>query len=178
MPGDVHDPVSRASYSFTRNGDDLYVETWMEPGGGLPPHWHPRQEEVWFCIDGRVEFRLGKDKRVIGPEDGEMLVRRDTVHGVKAVEDRTVHLGCRVSPALDLEAFLTESAAAANQGLFMKGGIPKGLKGTRWAADFLDRYGDETVMVFPPQFVQKATKALFAGKGKRGPSATMGSDAH
>jgi hypothetical protein len=150
----------------------------MEPGGGLPPHWHPRQEEVWFCIDGRVEFRLGKDKRVIGPEDGEMLVGPGTVHGLKAVEDRTVHLGCRVSPALDLESFLTESAAAANDGLFLKGGIPKGIKGARWAADFLDRYDEETVMVFPPKFMQVATKRLFAGKGKRAASATMGGDAH
>lgn len=178
MSARVHDPVSRVSYAFTRNGDDLYVETWMEPGGGLPAHWHPRQQEVWFAIDGKVEFRLGSDKRVIGPEDGEMVVEPETLHAVKAVEDRTVHLGCRVTPALDLEGFLTESAAAANEGLFMKGGIPKGLKGARWAADFLDRYGEETVMAFPPQIVQKATRRLFAGRGSRPASATMGGDAH
>ena len=178
MPGTVHDPVSRVSYAFTPQGENLTVETWMEPGGGLPPHEHPRQEEVWYVIDGRVEFRLGKEKRVIGPEDGEMVVPRNTVHGVKAVQDTVAHLGCRVTPALELQSFLEESAAAAREGLFMKGGIPKGLKGARWAADFLDRYGDETVMVFPPRFVQKATKALFAGRGKRAPSATMGGDAH
>ena len=89
-----------------------------------------------------------------------------------------MHLGCRVTPALALQSFLEEAAAAANEGLFMKGGIPKGIKGARWAADFLDRYGEETVMVFPPKFVQSITKALFGGKGKRAPSATMGSDAH
>ena len=178
MPDRIHDPVSRVSYAFTPEGEDLTVETWMEPGGGLPPHEHPRQTEVWYAIEGKVEFRLGKEKRVIGPEDGEMVVPPNTVHGVKAVEDRTVHLGCRVTPALELQSFLEESAAAAREGLFMKGGIPKGLKGARWAADFLDRYGDETVMVFPPQFVQKATRVLFGSRGKRTPSATMGSDAH
>jgi quercetin dioxygenase-like cupin family protein len=178
MPGSVHDPVSRTSYEFTPDGENLTVETWMEPGGGLPAHEHPRQTEVWYAIDGKVEFRLGKEKRVIGPEDGEMIVPPNTVHGLKAVEDRTVHLGCRVTPALALQSFLEEAAAAANEGLFMKGGIPKGIKGARWAADFLDRYGEETVMVFPPKFVQNATKALFGGKGKRAPSATMGSDAH
>ncbi len=177
MPNRVHDPVSRVSYEFTPEGENLTVETWMEAGGGLPAHEHPRQTEVWYAIDGKVEFRLGKDKRVIGPEDGEMVVPPDTVHAVKAVEDRTVHLGCRVTPALELQSFLEESAAAAREGLFMKGGIPKGIKGARWAADFLERYGDETVMVFPPQFVQKATRALFRSRGTRAASATMGSDA-
>ena len=36
MPGSVHDPVSRTSYEFTPDGENLTVETWMEPGGGLP----------------------------------------------------------------------------------------------------------------------------------------------
>jgi quercetin dioxygenase-like cupin family protein len=178
MPGSVHDPVSRVSYEFTPEGENLVVETWMEPGGALPPHEHPRQTEVWYVIDGKVEFRLGKDKRVIGPEDGEMLVPPHTVHGLKAVDQRTAHLGCRVTPALELQSFLEESAAAAREGLFMKGGIPKGIKGARWAADFLDRYGDETVMVFPPKFVQNVTKAVFRRKGGGATSATMGSDAH
>ena len=62
MPGSVHDPVSRASYEFTPEGENLYVETWMEPGGGLPPHEHPRQTEVWYVIDGKVEFRAGQGK--------------------------------------------------------------------------------------------------------------------
>lgn len=178
MPGRVQDPVSRVSYEFTPEGENLFVESWMEPGGALPPHEHPRQEEVWFVIEGKVEFRLGKEKRVIGPEDGEMLVPPNTVHGVKAVDSETAHLGCRVTPALSLQSFLEESAAAAREGLFMKGGMPKGIKGARWAADFLARYEDETVMVFPPKFVQSATKALFGGKSGGAPSATMRGDAH
>lgn len=177
MPGSVHDPVSRVSYDFTPEGENLVVETWMEPGGGLPAHEHPRQEERWWVIDGKVEFRLGKEKRVIGPEDGEMMVPPNTVHAVKAVQSTTAHLGCRVTPALDLQSFLEESAAAAREGLFMKGGIPKGLKGARWAAEFLDRYGDDVVMTFPPRFVQTATRTLFGGRSGT-PSATMGSDAH
>ena len=105
---------------------------------------------------------------MIGPEDGEMLVPPQHASTVsRPCEDRTVHLGCRVTPALGLQSFLEESAAAARDGLFMKGGIPKGLKGARWAADFLDRYGEETVMVFPPKFVQTATRALFRSRGKR-----------
>jgi quercetin dioxygenase-like cupin family protein len=178
MPGTTHDPVHRASYAFTPEGENLVVETWLEPGGALPPHQHPRQEERWYAIEGKVEVRLGKNKRVIGPEDGEILVPPNTVHAVKAVQSTTVHLGCRVTPALGLQGFLEESAAAARDGLFMKGGIPKGLKGARWAAAFLERYGDDVVMTFPPKPVRSAMIAMFGGKGGSAPSATMGSDAH
>jgi hypothetical protein len=38
------------------------------------------------------------------------------------------HLRCHVVPALDLQEFLTESAAAAREG-FMRGGIPRSLRG-------------------------------------------------
>ena len=173
MPGSTRDPVHRTSYAFTQEGENMVVETWMEPGGGLPPHEHPRQEERWYVIDGKVEFRLGKEKRVIGPEDGEMVVPPNTVHALKAVQSTTAHLGCRVSPALGLQGFLEESAEAAREGLFMKGGIPKSLKGARWAAEFLDRYGEDVVMTFPPRFAQSAMKALFGGKSGGAPSATM-----
>ena len=76
MPATTHDPVHRARYSFEPDGENLLVDTWIEPGGGLPPHLHPNQEEVWSVLDGEVRFQLGSDKRVIGPEDGEMVVGR------------------------------------------------------------------------------------------------------
>ena len=40
----TRDPVHRARYAFEPRGEDLYVECWLEPGGGLPEHLHPRQE--------------------------------------------------------------------------------------------------------------------------------------
>lgn len=149
----THDPVHRASYAFEPDGDDLIVDTWLQPGGALPPHMHPRQEERWSVVDGTVRFQLGSDKRVIGPEDGEMVVAPNTKHGLTASQDSVAHLRCRVTPARDLQAFLEDSAAAAREGLFMKGGIPKNLRGARWAADFLARHRADVVMASPPGFV-------------------------
>ena len=40
-----------------------------------------------------------------------------------------MHLGCLVLPAGGLQDFLTDSAAAAREGMFMHGGIPKSLEG-------------------------------------------------
>jgi hypothetical protein len=42
----------------------------------------------------------------------------------------------------------------------MRGGIPRSLRGARWAASFLKKHRDNVVMTFPPRFVQSAMIAL------------------
>jgi quercetin dioxygenase-like cupin family protein len=158
----TRDPVSGVRYGFEPQGEDLVVYTWLEPGGGLAAHYHPLQEERWSVLEGRVRFQLGKEKREIGPEDGEMVVAPNVVHGLWSVTDTEARLRTLVSPALGLQAFLEEAAAAGREGLFNSRGLPRGLRGARWAADFLKRYRDETVMVSPPQLVQRAMFALLA----------------
>jgi quercetin dioxygenase-like cupin family protein len=161
MSEPVHDPVSRVRYTFAPDGDDLVVHTRLEPGGALPPHLHPRQTEHWSVLEGEVRFRLGRDKRVIGPEAGVITVAPGTVHGLEST-GREARLHCRVEPALHLREFLEESAAAAREGLFTRRGMPRGLRGTRWAARFLARHREETVFLFPPKPVQSLLIALFA----------------
>jgi quercetin dioxygenase-like cupin family protein len=158
----VNDPVHRARHTFTPDGDNLIVDTWLEPGGELPPHYHPIQEEYWSVVEGEVEVLVGNTKRVLTPSDGEAPVMPNTKHALKNRSGQTVHARCRVIPALHLEEFLMDSAAAAQEGLFMRGGIPRSLRGARWAAGFLKRHRDETVITFPPRFVQSAMIALLA----------------
>lgn len=160
MNDTIRDPVHRVRYAFEPQKEDLIVDCWIEPGGGLPEHLHPRQTERWSVVDGEVRFSLDGAKRVIGPADGEMLVRPNTRHALQNSSDRDAHLRCHVSPAYNLQGFLTDSAEAAQQGLFMKGGIPRSLRGARWAASFLGRHQADVVMSFPPRFAQRAMIAL------------------
>jgi len=162
MADEIRDPVSRVRYAFTPDGDNLHVECWMEPGGALPPHLHPRQTETWSVVEGEVRFRLGADERVVTPADGDLLVPPGAVHGLKSTGGAEARLRCHVVPALDLQAFLEESAAAAREGLFTARGLPHGLRGARWAARFLKRHRAETVMLSPPPVLQRALIALLA----------------
>ena len=157
----VFDPVHRARYAFHPDGENLVVDTWLEDGGGLPPHMHPNQEEHWSVVEGEVRFQLGRAKHVLRAADGEVLVRRNTKHALAAV-DGPAHARCRVAPALGLQSFLEDSAAAAREGLFMRGGIPRNARGVRWAANFLKEHEDDVVLAFPPRFVQRALISLFA----------------
>jgi quercetin dioxygenase-like cupin family protein len=155
------DPVHGVRYAFEREGDDLLVvETWMEPKGGLPKHYHPVQEEVWWIEEGEVRFHLDGTWRTLRPEDGRVTVPPGTVHGLENRSGREIHLKAEVRPPMDLEEFLTESARAAREGYFMKGGIPKSWRGAKWAAGFLARHDGQTVMTFPPRFAQRMMKPL------------------
>jgi quercetin dioxygenase-like cupin family protein len=158
----LQDPVHGVSYTFTRDGENLVVDTWLEPGGGLPTHYHPIQEEHWSVVEGEVEVTLDGKKTVMRPADGAAIVKPNMRHALANKSGATVHARCHVYPALSLEEFLTDSSRAAQEGLIMKGGIPKGLKGARWGATFLKRHRAETVMTFPPRFMQSAMIALFA----------------
>ncbi len=165
MAEPTHDPVHRARYAFEPDGDNMTVDAWIDPGGILPPHMHPRQEERWSVVDGEVRFQLGNRKRVITPADGEMIVPPETKHGLANVGARQVHARCYVVPALGLRDFLEESSAAAREGLFLRGGIPRGLRGARWAAKFLERHQQDVVMSFPPPFAVRAVIAVFGRSG-------------
>jgi mannose-6-phosphate isomerase-like protein (cupin superfamily) len=164
MSTPVHDPVHGARYTFEPDGENLFVDTFLEPGGALPPHLHPKQEERWSVVEGRARIRVGSEKREVGREDGEIVVAPGTTHGIESLGSEA-HLRCHVIPALDLREFLEDSAAAAREGLFMRGGIPRSLRGARWAADFLKRHRDTVVMTFPPRFVQSAMIAVLARSG-------------
>jgi quercetin dioxygenase-like cupin family protein len=160
--GEIRDPVSRVRQSFQTTDESLVVDNWVEPGGALPPHYHPLQEERWSVLDGEVCFRQGDHERVIGPEAGEICVVAGEVHGLRNDTDREAHLRCHVTPPLRLQAFLEEAARAGQHGLFSRRGLPRGLRGARWVAGFLKRYRDETVFVSPPPVIQGLLIALLA----------------
>ena len=158
----IRDPVSRVRYLVEDHGDRLEVDTWLEPGGALPPHLHPVQEEVWTVVEGKVRFRLGWGERVIAPEDGAVRVEPGRIHAVSSVTDAEARLRVVITPPLRFRQFLEESAAAAQEGLFTPHGLPRGMAGARFAAAFLKRYRSETVFVRPPRPLQWLLVGLLA----------------
>jgi quercetin dioxygenase-like cupin family protein len=162
----VHDPVNRVCYGFEPQGEDLVVHVRLDPGGALPPHLHPAIEERWLVVEGEVRFRFNGHERVLRAADGEVVVRPGVVHGLSSTGDREARLRCLVTPAMRLQEFLEESAAAAREGIFTARGLPSGLRGARWSARFLKRYRSETVFVSPPPLFQTLLIALLAREGK------------
>ena len=158
----VRDPIHRTAYAFERDGDNMWVYTWFEDGAHLPEHFHPNSEERWAAVDGTLRVKLDGTWRDLRPEDGPVAVLPNVRHELKNESGRTVRGQTECLPALHLEEFLVESAQAARDGLYNARNLPTGWRGAVWAADFAQRYRDETVMTSPPPALQRVVVPLVA----------------
>jgi quercetin dioxygenase-like cupin family protein len=158
----IHDPVHRVSYSFERDGENLWVHSWMEDGGHLPEHFHPLQEERWEALEGTVRVKLDGTWRDLMPGDGPVSVAPNVRHELKNNSGSPARLRTEVLPGLRLEEFLTDSARAARDGLYNARNMPRGWRGAVWLSDFALRFRDETVMTSPPPALQRLVLPLFA----------------
>ena len=150
----VHDPNRRQRYEFHPAGENLVVDISVEPGGDVPAHMHPAQEERWSVIEGRTRFRLGGRKVLAGP--GDQLVAAPGVrHSFKNIGDSEARLRVEVRPALSLQEFLEEAARLARAGRYTRRGIPKRPRAMLELADLLERHRDCTVVAFPPPLLQR-----------------------
>lgn len=153
--GEVEDPIHRVSYSFRREGSDLWVYTWLDDGAHLPEHYHPSLEEHWETLEGVARVSLDGVWRDLVPADGPVLVGRNVRHALKNESGRVARMRTRVTPEGRLEEFLTESARAAREGLYNARNMPTSFRGATWLAEFALRFRDETVMTSPPPALQR-----------------------
>jgi len=158
----IHDPIHRVAYSFRREGESLWVSTWLEDGGHLPEHFHPSLEERWEVLDGTARVKLAGAWRELTPEDGPVIVSPNVRHELRNASGRQARLRTEVIPAGGLEEFLTESARAAREGLYNRRNLPTSLRGAAWIADFALRFSHETVMSSPPPAVQRVLLPVVA----------------
>jgi mannose-6-phosphate isomerase-like protein (cupin superfamily) len=165
--GEVEDPIHRVSYSFRREGSDLWVYTWMEDGAHLPEHYHPSLEERWETLEGAARVKLDGVWRELVPADGPILIARNVRHELRNESGRLTRMRTRVTPGGRLEEFLTESAQAAREGLYNARNMPTSFRGATWLAEFALRFRDETVMTSPPPALQRLTLPLLARFARR-----------
>jgi mannose-6-phosphate isomerase-like protein (cupin superfamily) len=150
----TYDPIHRVSMAFERDGDRLWVFTWLDPGGHLPEHFHPTLEERWEVLEGTAEVKVDGRWHTLTPADEPVFVGRDVRHELRNRSSSQARLRTDVMPPGRLEEFLTESARAAREGLYNAHNLPMGLRGAAWVSDFALRFRDETVMCSPPPVLQ------------------------
>lgn len=165
--GRVEDPIHRVSYSFRRDGAELWVYSWLDHGGHLPEHFHPSLQEHWETLEGSARVKLDGTWRDLVPADGPILVARNVRHELKNESGRVARMRTRVMPGGRLEEFLTESARAAREGLYNARNMPTSLRGAAWIAEFALRFRDETVMTSPPPALQRLALPVLARLTRR-----------
>jgi quercetin dioxygenase-like cupin family protein len=141
----VEDPVLKQRYRFTRAGDALTVEAWVDPGGGVTPHVHPHLEERFKVLDGEIEFLV--DRR--WEQRGEVVVPEGTRHAYRNASNETAHMVVEAEPALELEEFLTAVAELARRRRFTRKGLPTGLGAMLEIAGVVQRYRETAELETP-----------------------------
>ena len=163
----VHDPIHGASMSFARDGDRLWVTTWLEDGGHLPEHFHPSLDEHWQVLEGTARVKVDGVWRELTAAEGPVMVGRGVRHELRNTSGSQAFLRTEVTPPGRLEEFLTESARAAREGLYNARSLPTGLRGAAWLSEFALRFSDETVMCSPPPALQRIVLPVAARLTRR-----------
>jgi quercetin dioxygenase-like cupin family protein len=158
----IHDPIHRVAHAFEREGENLWVHCWFEPGAHLPEHYHPTLEERWEVLDGTLRLKLDGRWRALTPEDGPARVAREVRHEIRNSSGGPVRARAEVLPAGQLQEFLTDAAQAARDGVFTAGGLPSSLSNAVWVAAFAERHRHETVMTSPPPALQRIVLPILA----------------
>jgi quercetin dioxygenase-like cupin family protein len=161
MPELVHDPVRRQRLAFSRRGDVLQAEVFADPGGDVPSHYHPSQEERFEVLAGRVRFDVAGRRIECGP-GSRVVAPSGTRHAFRNIGEDEAHLRVEVEPALELQGFLEEAAALARAGLYTRRGLPRRPGAIVALADLMVRYDATTVMAFPPRILQRLLLAPLA----------------
>jgi quercetin dioxygenase-like cupin family protein len=106
----IEDPATGQRIVFlqtgeTTGGELLECDLFVEPGGFVPLHAHPHQEERFEAISGSLQFRLGLRRRTVSAGEA-VVVPPGTAHWFRNGVDTEAHFRVRVRPAWRTEHVL------------------------------------------------------------------------
>jgi quercetin dioxygenase-like cupin family protein len=170
----IEDPGLRQRFSFERttgvDGEEvLNVETCVDPGGGVTPHFHPAVEERFRILAGHPSFLAGRKWQTASPGD-VVVVPAGVRHAYRNRSDEVVHFVCEARPPSSLQEFLEAVAALSQAGKITRRGLPKSPGALLQAAVMAHRHREMVVLGFPPMPpapVQRLIFPLLARLGER-----------
>jgi quercetin dioxygenase-like cupin family protein len=134
------------------SGELLQVDWIGSPGWSTgPDHFHPRQEERFEVLSGRLGLRVGGVECVHGA--GEVIVvSADSPHSACNAGDDEVHVLVDFRPALRTERAFETLAGLARDGKTNRAGAPKN---PLQLALILREFEKEIYFVRPPLAIQR-----------------------
>ena len=78
------------------------------PGGGPGPHYHEREDEWFYIVEGRVSFLINGNWTELSPGDC-VYSPRGQVHAFKNITDQPIRVFINIAPS-GFERFFAEAA--------------------------------------------------------------------
>ena len=100
------------------NGEYAVIDMLVPPGGGPGPHSHTNIHEMFYVVDGEIEFKNEAGKYHAKKGSFVNIPKGGEVHGFKNISNNMAHLLCTVIPA-GLDEFFKEIGTPTTPGVFL-----------------------------------------------------------
>jgi quercetin dioxygenase-like cupin family protein len=163
----IENPVTGERLRFLKtsrdtNGESVVVEVTVQPHGFVAAaHVHPEQSEHFQILEGKVGFKLGREKVELRPGES-VLVDPGTAHKFWNAGDEPARFVTVVRPALQFEQLIETMFGLAADGKTNRKGMPNPLR----LAVIANEHFDDVRLPFPPAFLQRMALALGAPAGR------------
>lgn len=163
----VENPRRKERVRFLQVAGDTgggMLEMWVEaePGDARPPlHSHPRQEERFEVLSGRLAYRIGKVEG-IALAGHWAVVPAGVAHTWWNDGEETLTMRGELVPALRFETFIETIYGLQRSGRVNARGVPRPLQ----AAVIFREFAGEWVPLFLPAPVRKLVIPVLAAIGR------------
>jgi quercetin dioxygenase-like cupin family protein len=130
------------------DGRYAVIDMLIPPGGGPGPHAHKNFQEMFYVVDGEIEFKKKEGKYIAKKGSFVNIPLGGAVHCFKNTTQKTAHLLCTVVPA-GLDSFFQEIGKPIERGTFSPAPFLS-LEDLAKLKAVAEKYGQ---VLYPPDFL-------------------------
>ncbi len=132
------------------NGNYAVIDMLVPPGGGPGPHAHKDIQEMFYVVDGSIDFKMEGGSYTANKGSFVNIPLGGAVHAFKNTSGNVAHLLCTVVPA-GLDSFFKEIGKPVEPGKFLEQTPPTAEELNKLKA-IAEKYGQK---LYPPDFLDK-----------------------
>lgn len=146
--------IAGGNYRIVVSGDQnnnayAVIEMLVPPGGGPLPHSHPEIQEMFYLVEGELEFKTEQGKSIVKKGGFVNIPFKGGIHCFKNISDQYARMLCTVVPA-GLEQVFREAGTAVRPGEFLPVAPPTPER-IAFLKEIDKRYGMTT---YPPDYLE------------------------
>lgn len=130
------------------DGAYAVIDMLVPPGGGPGPHTHKDIQEMFYVVDGAIDFKMEEGSYTANKGSFVNIPLGGAVHSFKNTTDRVAHLLCTVVPA-GLDSFFEEIGKPVKPDRFLSPKAPT-IEELNKLKSLAEKYGQE---LYPPDFL-------------------------
>lgn len=130
------------------DGAYAVIDMLVPPGGGPGPHAHKDIQEMFYVVDGAIDFKMEAGSYTANKGSFVNIPLGGAVHSFKNTTDKVAHLLCTVVPA-GLDSFFKEIGKPVEPDQFLTPKAPT-IEELNKLKSLAEKYGQQ---LYPPDYL-------------------------